>query len=124
MPKFEKHIFICCASRPPGHPRGCCAAEGADAVREACRAEIERRGLEGSVRANVAGCLNQCGHGVTMVVYPEAVWYGFVKAGDVAEIVERHIAGGQPVGRLRLADECLNTAACVHRSAQPMRMRS
>ena len=47
-----------------------------------------------------------------MVVYPDAVWYGFVTAEDVDEIVESHIVNGQPVERLRLADGCVNAATC------------
>ena len=34
-----------------------------------------------TVRANKAGCLDQCEHGPTVVVYPEAVWYGHVTLG-------------------------------------------
>ncbi len=50
-----------------------------------------------------------------MVVYPDGVWYGGVTLDDVAEIVERHLAAGQPVDRLRLPDACVNTPACPHK---------
>jgi (2Fe-2S) ferredoxin len=50
-----------------------------------------------------------------MVVYPEAVWYGFVKLEDVQEIVHEHLVHGRPVERLRLAESCLNTPNCPHR---------
>jgi (2Fe-2S) ferredoxin len=50
-----------------------------------------------------------------VVVYPEAVWYGFVKAEDVGEIVASHIVGGKPVDRMVLPDSCLNTATCPHK---------
>jgi (2Fe-2S) ferredoxin len=43
------------------------------------------------MRANAAGCLDQCERGVTVVVYPEQVWYGGVKPEDVPEIVESHL---------------------------------
>ncbi len=115
MAKFERHIFICCNTRPEGHPRGCCSARGGETVRAAFKKELEQRGLKGRVRANQSGCLDQCEHGPTVVVYPEAVWYGFVKPEDVAEIVEQHIVGGRPVERLRLPESCLNTAACPHK---------
>jgi hypothetical protein len=39
--------------------------------------------LKGRVRANAAGCLDQCEHGPTVVIYPEAVWYGGVAPEDV-----------------------------------------
>lgn len=67
------------------------------------------------MRANKAGCLEQCEHGPTVVVYPEAVWYGGVRLDDVEEIVSSHIVGGKPVARLMIADECLNTQTCLHK---------
>jgi hypothetical protein len=30
--------------------------------------------------------------------------------------VTEHLVGGRPVERLRIADECLNTKSCPHRS--------
>jgi (2Fe-2S) ferredoxin len=39
---------------------------------------------------------------VTVVVYPEQVWYGGVKVSDVAEIVDKHLIGDVPVDRLRI----------------------
>lgn len=115
MPTFERHVFVCTNTRAPGHPRGCCAAKGGEAIRETMKAAIAERGLKGRVRVNTAGCLDQCEHGPTIVVYPEAVWYGFVKLEDVAEIVESHLMRGRPVERLRLADGCLNTPTCPHK---------
>ncbi len=79
------------------------------------KAKAKSAGLDGIVRVNEAGCLDQCEHGVTVVVYPEAVWYGFVTLADVDEIVETHLVGGTPVERLRLADGCINTPTCRHR---------
>lgn len=115
MPKFERHVFVCGNERPPGNPRGCCAARGSAAVRDAFKVELKKHGLSPRVRANQAGCLDQCEHGVTVVVYPEQVWYGFVKPEDVSEIVAKHLVGGEPVARLVLPDVCLNTPQCPHR---------
>jgi len=100
--RFRCHVFVCENRRPAADERGSCAAKGGEAVRQAFKEELARRGLKGEVRANAAGCLDACGHGPTVVVYPEGVWYGRVRPEDVAEIVERHLVGGQPVERLRL----------------------
>ena len=35
---------------------------------------------------------------------------------EAEEIVTEHLVGGRPVERLRIADECLNTKSCPHRS--------
>jgi (2Fe-2S) ferredoxin len=72
-------------------------------------------GLKATVRANKAGCLDQCEHGPTVVVYPEAVWYGKVTPADVDEILQQHIQLGKPVERLRIAESCINNKDCPHR---------
>ncbi len=54
-------------------------------------------------------------HGTTIVVYLEAVWYGFVKLEDVDEILDSHLVGNKPVERLRLPPECINTERCRHK---------
>lgn len=115
MAAFHYHVFICTNTRATGHPRGCCNQDGAAALRERFKEEVARRGLKVSVRANSAGCLDQCEHGPTVVVYPEGVWYGFVQLGDVTEIVQAHLVGGKPVERLRLNSECVNTRSCAHK---------
>jgi len=115
MSRFEKHIFICTNQRDPGHPRGCCDPSASGELQKAFRSAIAKRGLKSRVRANKAGCLDQCEHGPNVVVYPEQVWYGGVGLADVEEIVESHFVGGKPVERLLLADECLNTDRCPHR---------
>ena len=119
MPHFERHVFVCGNQREAGHPRGCCAAKDAAGVRAAFKAALRQHGLIGRVRANDAGCLDQCEHGVTVVVYPEQVWYGFVTPADVPEIVASHVVGGRPVERLRLAEGCVNAASCPHRAPPP-----
>ncbi len=115
MAKFERHVFVCGNVREPGHVRGCCSARGGDLVRDAFKSELKRRGLTGRIRANQSGCLDQCEHGPCVVVYPEQVWYGFLKPEDVPEIVDQHLVGGRPVQRLMLADTCINAARCPHR---------
>ncbi len=115
MPPFAHHVFVCTNRREDGHPRGCCNPDGSEALHKAFKQALAERGLQRSVRANRSGCLDQCEHGPTVVVYPEAVWYGGVTLADVAEIVDRHLAGGEPVERLRLADDCVNAATCAHK---------
>jgi (2Fe-2S) ferredoxin len=115
MAGFERHIFICTNKRPPENPRGCCDPEGLGELQLVFKRELAARGLKSRVRANKAGCLDQCEHGPNVVVYPEGVWYGEVTAEDVAEIVESHIVNGVPVARLRMRDECVNTESCEHK---------
>jgi (2Fe-2S) ferredoxin len=103
MPPLERHVFVCENLRDPGSERGCCAAKDAGEIRSRLRILAKDAGVKGRVRINTAGCLDQCSHGVAIVVYPEAVWYGAVTVADVDEIFRCHVLGGQPVERLRLA---------------------
>jgi (2Fe-2S) ferredoxin len=104
MPHLDKHVFICTNRRDENNPKGSCAQKGSEAIREAFKKQLHERGLKGRMRANAAGCLDQCEHGCAVVVYPEQVWYGGVKPEDVAEIIDQHLIGGRPVERLRIPE--------------------
>ena len=96
------HLFVCRNDRPQGG-RPSCGARGSVAVLGALqRAVATDPALCARVAVTPCGCLGPCFEGPTVVVYPDAVWYGAVTAADVAEIVESHVRGGRPVERLRL----------------------
>jgi (2Fe-2S) ferredoxin len=104
MPHYERHVFICTNRRDPGNPKGCCASKGSEAIRETFKKELHARGLKGRMRANAAGCLDQCARGPSVVVYPEQVWYTVPTPADAIEIIESHLIGGKPVERLLMRD--------------------
>ena len=105
MPSFARHVFVCINERAADNPRGCCKAKGGVDVRDRLKVELKKRGLTKTIRANNAGCLDQCEYGVTVVVYPEQVWYGGVTEADIAEIVDEHLVHGRVVERLLLPDQ-------------------
>jgi (2Fe-2S) ferredoxin len=109
MAPFTHHIFVCCNRRAPGHPRGCCDPEQQGALRQAFKDRLARRGLRPSVRANQAGCLDQCELGPTVVIYPQGIWYGGVQLQDVERIIEQTIVQGQIIDDLVIPDDMLNT---------------
>jgi len=115
MPKFEHHVFVCINERDKSASRPSCAHEHGKKLKGVLKDAVKEAGLKHRVRINESGCLDQCEHGAVMVVYPEAVWYGFVHPRDAEEIVQEHLLNGRPVERLRLADSCLNTDHCPHR---------
>lgn len=99
---YTHHVFVCQNERPDGHPRACCARKGSVDVHAALKEAVAKAGMAKQVRVNKSGCLDQCEQGITIVVYPEAVWYGHVTLADVDEIVREHLVNGRPVERLRL----------------------
>jgi (2Fe-2S) ferredoxin len=118
MAKFVRHVFVCINQRPLENPRGCCDPAGMGNLQLLFKQELAARNLKSTIRANRSGCLDQCEHGPTVVVYPEAIWYGNVKPDDVIEIVESHLINGQPVKRLLLAEACINTPHCEHKASR------
>ena len=108
MKRFDKHIFVCENKRPDGHPRGCCADKNSAQIRNEFKKRIKELGLITSVRANAAGCLDACEYGVTVVVYPEQIWYGDVNINEVEEIIQEHVVRNNPVERLKIKDEKYN----------------
>ena len=92
---FEKHIFVCTSG-------SWCAQVDGDGLGVHTRLKklVGEADLPYSVRVNHSGCLDQCGFGPMIVVYPDNVWYAGVTPEDVDEIVQSHIIGGVPVARL------------------------
>ena len=99
-PYYARHIFFCLNERQNGE--ACCAHHHAQASFDRCKQRVKEAGLAGigMVRVNKAGCLDRCAAGPVAVVYPEGVWYSYVDAQDIDEIVESHLKNGQVVTRL------------------------
>jgi (2Fe-2S) ferredoxin len=97
---YERHIFFCLNQR--SHGEACCANHRAQEAFDHCKSQVKAAGLAGpgKVRVNKAGCLDRCAAGPVAVVYPEAVWYTYLDASDIDEIVESHLKNGQVVERL------------------------
>ena len=101
---YEAHLFVCCNRRPDGHPRGSCAAQGSEDLRDYMKARAKAMGLKG-IRVNMAGCLDRCELGPCLVIYPEGVWYKIESRTDIDLILEQHVRDGGRVAALRLPAE-------------------
>lgn len=100
-PYYEAHVFCCTNRRPAGHPRGCCADKGSEGLRDYMKDRARALGLK-KVRVNIAGCLDRCELGPTVVIYPEGVWYSVANEADIDEVLQTHLVEGGRVERLML----------------------
>lgn len=102
MSYYRHHIFFCLNQRDNGE--ACCAQHGAQAAFDHCKARIKAAGLAGpgGVRVNKAGCMDRCAGAPVAVVYPQGVWYTYVDAQDIDEIIDSHLVDGRVVERLLL----------------------
>ena len=92
---FEKHVFVCTGGnwcpKVDGDSRG---------VHARLKELVKLAGKKETIRINNSGCMDQCGHGPMIVVYPENVWYCHVQVEDAEIIFNEHLLGGKPVERL------------------------
>ncbi len=94
MRPFEKHVFVCTSGKV-------CPENGLSvAVHARLKELVKQAGMTSSIRINNSGCMDQCGNGPMVVVYPEAVWYCGVQPEDAEAIFTEHLVGGRPVERL------------------------
>jgi (2Fe-2S) ferredoxin len=118
--RFKKHIFICTNRRPPEHPKGSCAQKGSEELVAKFKKRISELGLNKMVRVNSSGCLDACEHGISIVIYPEGIWYGGVKEEDIEKIISSHIVNGEVVDELMIKDEKFNPALMLSAKIEPI----
>jgi (2Fe-2S) ferredoxin len=99
--KYAKHVFVCTNDKEA--PKKCCGSERGMVLVEAFKEGLKNRDLSVEIRAQRAGCLDTCGKGPSVVVYPEGVFYGHVSLEDVEEIIEKHLVNNEVVERLVIA---------------------
>ena len=93
MGQYKRHVFVCTSGEY-------CPFEGSAAIHQLLKEGVQARGLKKEIRVNKSGCLDQCGNGPMVVIYPEDVWYGGVTPEAARRILEEHLAGGTPVDDL------------------------
>ncbi len=101
-PYYRYHVFFCTNQREDGG--ACCGDHDAQAVRDYAKSRIKALGLNGpgQCRINSAGCMDRCGEGPVIAVYPEGVWYTYVDQADIDEIIDEHLVKGRIVERLKI----------------------
>lgn len=102
MSYYRYHVFFCVNQREGGE--ACCGNHRAQALRDYAKQRVKELGLAGAggVRVNTAGCMDRCGQGPVIAVYPQDIWYSYVDEEDINEIIDEHLIAGRIVDRLRI----------------------
>ena len=104
---IKRQVFVCNGKS--------CLAVGSAEVKKAFEKELEAKNLrwgkeakgrnpDGPVVLTDCSSVGFCSIGAAVLVYPEGVWYGQVRAEDVPEIIEKHLENGEIVERLALIE--------------------
>lgn len=99
MPRLKKithHVLVCVHKH--------CLKQGGREAGKELKRTLKERALDGRVLVTAVDCLDQCGEGPVMVVYPEGVWYGDVDERGARQIAEQHIGAGRAVERKVMRD--------------------
>ncbi|MDF2628258.1 MAG: iron hydrogenase beta subunit [Symbiobacteriaceae bacterium] len=88
----EVHLLVCGDTG--------CRANKSPLTRRTMEELVVEHGLADRVKVVQVGCFGFCKAGPVVVVYPGGTFYCHVKPQDCAEILLRHVMGGQPVERL------------------------
>lgn len=99
---YKYHVFFCTNQRAEGE--ACCQNHDAKAMRDYLKKRSKELNIIGrdKVRASTAGCLDRCGKGPVLVIYPEAIWYSYQNQADIDEIISEHLQNGRIVERLKI----------------------
>ena len=101
-----------------------CDASDEPGVYKTFLAELKKRGLSGKVDFLETGCQGLCEGGPIVQLAPLEAFYCRVKPTDVAEIIDKHIVGGQIVERLLYAPGHVTEASIPFYSKQVRRVLS
>lgn len=96
LKKISAHVLVCAHKT--------CLKQGGKASARALKRALNRRDLREQVMITKVKCLDQCGCGPVMVVYPAGVWYGGVDEECARQIVREHLEQGRVVEKRVLHD--------------------
>ncbi|MBC7909328.1 MAG: (2Fe-2S) ferredoxin domain-containing protein [Pyrinomonadaceae bacterium] len=82
LKKIKSQLLVCAHKT--------CLKQGGKSTRKELKRALKERELRECVLITKVDCLDQCGRGPVVVVYPDGVWYGGVDEKRARAIVEKH----------------------------------
>lgn len=108
---LKRQVFVCNGKS--------CLAVGSAEVKAEFERQLQEKNLRygkeskgrnpnGAVILTDCSSIGFCSIGAAVLIYPEGIWYGQVRAEDVGEIIEQHLENGKIVERLALKNFSLD----------------
>ena len=88
-----------------------CTERGSRALMPVLERAVREAGLSDRVEILATTCRDRCDYGPSLNVYPGPVFYNYLTAEAINEIVAGHLAGGKPVERWRWRPTALSPPA-------------
>lgn len=87
--RIVAHLFVCVHKT--------CRKQGADGVTKELKRAIRDNNLRSRVMLTETDCLDQCGRGPIVIVYPEGLWYKRVDKACARAIIEQQMSEGYAI---------------------------
>lgn len=81
LEKIKNHLFVCTENS--------CRKRGADVVFDTLKKQIKREKLHEEIMLSCMSCLNRCGRGPIVILYPKGVLYEQIKKSDCKRLVKK-----------------------------------
>ena len=94
LKRINSHLLVCAHKT--------CRRQGGKGALKALKRAIKEHDLRGRVLLTKVKCLDECGRGPVVVVYPEGVWYGGVDEAAARRIVSEHLVEGRAATGARI----------------------
>jgi (2Fe-2S) ferredoxin len=86
---YRRTIFVCTNNRGEGERVSC--GKAGEALCQALKEEIAKRGLKGKIRAMKSGCHDFCEDGPNVLVFPEGSLCSHVSPEDLPALVDKYL---------------------------------
>jgi (2Fe-2S) ferredoxin len=87
---YLRTIFVCTNTRGDGERVSC--GKAGEALCQALKDEISKRGLKGKIRAMKSGCHDFCEEGPNVMIFPDGTLCSQVAPEDLPRLVDKYLA--------------------------------
>jgi NADH:ubiquinone oxidoreductase subunit F (NADH-binding)/(2Fe-2S) ferredoxin len=81
-----------------------CVAAGSLAIEHELKKKVKEQGIDSQIEVTLTGCIGFCSRATVALLYPEGIFYQYLRLNDIPKIVEDHFINHKPVESLMYRD--------------------